>query len=86
MLACTARLLRTFSIADGLSLLVFVYLLSQAKRWGALSGQFLSGQQLTHVDLVLFTTLSALRSGWVTGELIISELSGLLHASHPNVA
>jgi hypothetical protein len=65
---CTARLLRTFSIAGGLSLSLFVYLLSQAKRWSAASGQFMAGQQLTHVDLALFTTLSALRSGWVPGE------------------
>jgi hypothetical protein len=40
----------------------------QAKRWDGSSGQFLTGQQLTHVDLVLFSTLSALRSGWVPGE------------------
>jgi hypothetical protein len=42
--------------------------LPQAKRWTASSGQFLVGQQLTHVDLVLFSTLSALRSGWIQGE------------------
>jgi hypothetical protein len=41
--------------------------LLQTKRWSASSGHFLAGQQLTHVDLVLFTTLSALRSGWVPG-------------------
>lgn len=39
-----------------------------AKRWNASSpGQFLAGPQLTHVDLVLFATLSALRSGWISG-------------------
>jgi hypothetical protein len=40
----------------------------QAKRWEASSGQFLAGQQLTHVDLALFTTLSTLRSGFMPGE------------------
>jgi hypothetical protein len=45
--------------------------LLQAERWSASSGQFLAGQQLTHVDLVLFTTLSALRSGWVPGAHLV---------------
>eukprot|EP00882_Tetradesmus_deserticola_P010475 GHRQ01011064.1.p1 GENE.GHRQ01011064.1~~GHRQ01011064.1.p1 ORF type:complete len:234 (+),score=87.78 GHRQ01011064.1:251-952(+) len=38
-----------------------------AKRWAAGSGQFLAGQLLSHADLALFSTLSALRSGWVPG-------------------
>ncbi|WIA33678.1 hypothetical protein OEZ86_006797 [Tetradesmus obliquus] len=36
-----------------------------AKRWDASSGHFLAGQQLTHVDLGLFTTLSTARSGFM---------------------
>jgi hypothetical protein len=39
----------------------------QAKRWDASCDNFLAGQQLTHVDLALFTTLSTLRSGWMPG-------------------
>jgi glutathione S-transferase len=48
--------------------------LLQVEHWIPSSGEFLAGQQLTHVDLVLFTTLSALRSGWVPGAAEMPEL------------